>query len=79
MKELWAYSNNRISVRLEYEWQCAQTVQWIPTQRNKHWEFENDSYMRHRDMNANDVSITSCDHRIGQEEKTTSTQTMKNP
>ena len=29
MKELWAYTDNRISVRFEYEWQHAKTGQWF--------------------------------------------------
>lgn len=65
MKELWAYSNNRISVRFEYEWQDAKTGQWFRTHGNEHWEFNDDGYMRHRDMSANDVLISSCARRIG--------------
>jgi nuclear transport factor 2 (NTF2) superfamily protein len=65
MKELWAYSNNRISVRFEYEWQDAKTGQWFRTHGNEHWEFNNDGYMQRRDMSANDVLISSGDRRIG--------------
>lgn len=65
MKELWAYSNNRISVRFEYEWQDAKTGQWFRTHGNEHWEFDNDGYMQRRDMSANDVLISSCERRIG--------------
>lgn len=65
MKELWAYSDNRISVRFEYEWQDAKTGQWFRTHGNEHWEFDNDGYMQRRDMSANDVLISSCERRIG--------------
>jgi nuclear transport factor 2 (NTF2) superfamily protein len=65
MKELWAYSNNRISVRFEYEWQDAKTGEWFRTHGNEHWEFNNDGYMQRRDMSANDVLISSGDRRIG--------------
>ena len=34
MKELWAYTDNRISVRFEYEWQHAKTGQWYRTHGN---------------------------------------------
>ncbi|MBL4581951.1 MAG: nuclear transport factor 2 family protein [Gammaproteobacteria bacterium] len=65
MKELWAHSDNRISVRFEYEWQHAETGQWYRTHGNEHWEFDEDGYMRRRDMSANDIPINSADRRIG--------------
>ncbi len=65
MKELWAFTDNRISVRFEYEWQHSQTGQWYRTHGNEHWEFNDDGLMRRRDMSANDVSIESSERRIG--------------
>ncbi len=65
MKELWAYSDNRISVRFEYEWQHAETGQWYRTHGNEHWEFDADGYMQRRDMSANDLPISAGDRRIG--------------
>lgn len=64
MKELWAYTDNRISVRFEYEWQHADTGQWYRTHGNEHWEFDADGYMTRRDMSANDIPITAADRRI---------------
>jgi nuclear transport factor 2 (NTF2) superfamily protein len=64
-KELWAFTDNRISVRFEYEWQHAVTGQWYRTHGNEHWEFGEDGLMRRRDMSANDVSISAGDRRIG--------------
>ena len=57
MKELWAYTENRISVRFEYEWRNADTGQWYRTHGNEHWEFDTDGLMKIRDMSANDVPI----------------------
>lgn len=57
MKELWAYTDNRISVRFEYEWKDADTGQWFRTHGNEHWEFDQDGLMRRRDMSANDLPI----------------------
>ena len=57
MKELWAYTDNRISVRFEYEWQDAETGIWFRTHGNEHWEFDQAGLMRRRDMSANDVHI----------------------
>ena len=62
MKELWAYTGNRISVRFEYEWHDA-SDQWYRTHGNEHWEFDEEGLMRRRDMSANDVSIAESDRR----------------
>ena len=67
MKELWAYTGNRISVRFEYEWQHADTGQWYRSHGNEHWEFDDDGLMRRRDMSANDIEIEKSERRIGVE------------
>ena len=64
MKELWAFTDNHISVRFEYEWQHSQTGQWFRTHGNEHWEFDEDGYMRRRDMSANDIPIDAADRRL---------------
>jgi len=64
MKELWAYTGNRISVRFEYEWQHARTGQWFRTHGNEHWAFDDGGYMARRDMSANDIPISASDRRI---------------
>ena len=64
MKELWAFTDNRISVRFEYEWQHAGTGQWFRTHGNEHWEFDADGYMRRRDMSANDIEIAADARRL---------------
>ena len=65
MKELWAYTGNRISVRFEYEWQDATSGQWYRTHGNEHWEFNDDGLMRRRDMSANNIPIDANARRIG--------------
>ncbi|MCX6593719.1 MAG: nuclear transport factor 2 family protein [Acidobacteria bacterium] len=62
MKELWAFTGNRISVRFEYEWHNAEG-QWFRTHGNEHWEFDDDGLMRRRDMSANDVLISEAERR----------------
>jgi nuclear transport factor 2 (NTF2) superfamily protein len=64
VKELWAYTDNRVSVRFEYEWQHARTGQWYRTHGNEHWEFDADGYMTRRDMSANDIAIAASERRI---------------
>ncbi len=62
MKELWAYTDNRISVRFEYEWH-DETGQWFRTHGNEHWEFDADGLMQRRDMSANDYPIPESERR----------------
>jgi nuclear transport factor 2 (NTF2) superfamily protein len=62
MKELWCFTDNRISVRFEYEWHDAQG-QWYRTHGNEHWEFNDDGLMRRRDMSANDYPIVESERR----------------
>ncbi len=61
-KELWAFTDNRISVRFEYEWR-DETGQWFRTHGNEHWEFDEDGLMRRRDMSANEYQIAESQRR----------------
>ena len=61
MKELWAYTDNRISVRFEYEWFDGYKKQWYRTHGNEHWEFNADGLMQRRDMSANDIPIVESE------------------
>lgn len=63
-KELWAFTDNRISVRFEYEWRDAETSQWYRTHGNEHWEFNVDGLMTKRDMSANDIPILESQRRL---------------
>ncbi len=65
MKELWAYTDNRISVRFEYEWR-DESDQWYRTHGNEHWEFDDEGLMSRRDMSANDVPIEESERRYRQ-------------
>ena len=62
MKELWTYTDNRISVRFEYEWH-NESGQWFRTHGNEHWEFDDNGLMSRRDMSANDVTIDASELR----------------
>jgi nuclear transport factor 2 (NTF2) superfamily protein len=63
MKELWAYTDNHISVRFEYEYRSALDGKWYRTYGNEHWEFDQDGIMQRRDMSANDVQIEESERR----------------
>lgn len=63
MKELWAFTGNRISVRFEYEW-CDQEGQWYRSHGNEHWEFDENGLMRRRDASINDLPISESDRKF---------------
>ncbi|HPG24517.1 MAG: nuclear transport factor 2 family protein [Spirochaetaceae bacterium] len=63
MKELWAFTGDRISVRFEYEWHDAEG-RYYRTHGNEHWQFDGEGLMMRRDMSANDVPIRPEERRI---------------
>jgi len=63
-KHLWSFTENRISVRFEYEWQDASSLQWYRTYGNEHWEFDSEGLMQVRDMSANDIPITVQERKL---------------
>ena len=63
-KHLWSFTENRISVRFEYEWLDAKTGQWYRTHGNEHWEFDKDGKMQIRDMSANDIKIKESNRKL---------------
>ena len=67
MKELWAFTGNRISVRFEYEWHDT-AGNWYRSHGNEHWEFNAEGLMSRRDASINDVSIAETDRRIFEEQ-----------
>ncbi|CAO96422.1 nuclear transport factor 2 family protein [Erwinia tasmaniensis] len=56
IKELWAFTENRISVRYAYEWHddCGN---WYRTYGNENWEFGEDGLMDRRFACLNDMPI----------------------
>ena len=67
MKELWAFTENRISVRFEYEWHNEQG-QWFRSYGNEHWEFDEHGLMRRRDASINDIPIEERQRRYRESE-----------
>lgn len=63
-KHLWSFTENRISVRFEYEWQDTATNQWYRTHGNEHWEFNSEGLMQIRDMSANDIKINASERKL---------------
>ena len=62
-KALWAFSDDRIAVRFQYEWRDADG-QWWRSYGNEHWEFDAEGYMRRREASIDDVAIGESERRI---------------
>jgi uncharacterized protein len=60
IKELWAFTGNRIAVRFAYESQ-DEGGQWFRSYGNENWEFDSDGLMTVRHASINDLAITADD------------------
>lgn len=56
IKELWAFTENRLAVRFAYEWH-DDSGNWCRSYGNENWEFVESGLMRRRIASINDVSI----------------------
>ena len=62
-KELWAFTDDRIAVRFEYECRDA-TGQWWRSYGNENWEFTPEGLMSRRYASINDLPIAEADRRL---------------
>jgi nuclear transport factor 2 (NTF2) superfamily protein len=62
-KDLWAFTDDRIAVRFQYECHDADG-QWWRSYGNEVWEFDTEGLMRRREASINDVRITADRRRI---------------
>jgi uncharacterized protein len=62
IKELWAFSDNRIAVRFAYEWRDA-AGQWFRSYGNENWEFDTQGLMQKRFASINDLEISESDRK----------------
>ena len=62
-KELWAFHENRIAVRFEYE-SHTPDGQWFRSFGNEMWLFAPDGRMRQRFASINDLPIREDERRI---------------
>ncbi len=62
IKELWAFHENRISVRFAYEWH-DDSGNWFRSYGNENWEFDKQGYMQHRIASINDLFITESERK----------------
>ncbi|MGN6375183.1 MAG: DUF1348 family protein [Sphingomonas sp.] len=62
IKELWAFTGERIAVRFAYEW-CDDAGAWFRAYGNENWAFDAAGLMHTRHASINDVPITE-DQRL---------------
>jgi nuclear transport factor 2 (NTF2) superfamily protein len=60
IKEVWAFTENRIAVRFAYEWHDA-AGDWFRSHGNEQWEFNAQGLMQRREASINDVPIAEPD------------------
>jgi hypothetical protein len=63
IKEVWAFTGNRIAVRFAYEWHDDGGF-WYRSHGNEQWEFDEAGLMRRREASINDVRITEAERRF---------------
>jgi nuclear transport factor 2 (NTF2) superfamily protein len=62
-KSLWAFEDNRIAVRFQYESHDRDGV-WYRSYGNELWEFDEHGLMTRREASINDVAIEESERRI---------------
>jgi nuclear transport factor 2 (NTF2) superfamily protein len=60
IKELWAFTDNRIAVRFAYEWH-DENGKWFRSYGNENWEFDDNGLMNKRFACINDLPIAEED------------------
>ncbi|MFC5864795.1 DUF1348 family protein [Acidicapsa dinghuensis] len=63
IKELWAFTENRIAVRFAYEFH-NDAGKWFRAYGNENWEFDELGLMRVRHASINDLAIADGDRKF---------------
>ena len=63
IKELWAFTDNRIAVRYAYEWH-DDSVNWFRSYGNENWEFDENGLMANRFACINDLPIQASERKF---------------
>ncbi len=63
IKQLWAFSENRIAVRYAYEYR-DDSDNWFRAYGNENWEFDDDGYMTVRHASINEHPIDEVDRKF---------------
>ena len=62
IKEVWAFTENRIAVRFAYEWH-DDSGSWFRSDGNENWEFASSGLMQLRIASINDLPIRDSDRK----------------
>ena len=62
IKELWAFTADRIAVRFAYEWH-DDSGNWFRSYGNENWEFDAGGLMRRRLASINDLPIHEAERK----------------
>ena len=63
IKELWAFHDNHIAVRFQYEYR-DDSGNWFRAYGNEQWEFDENGLMRRREASINDVAIKESERKF---------------
>ena len=63
IKQLWAFTGDRIAVRFVYEWH-DDSGNWYRSHGNEQWEFDEAGLMRRREASINDVPIREQERKF---------------
>ena len=63
IKELWAFTDNRIAVRYAYEWH-DDSGNWYRSYGNENWEFDENGLMANRFACINDMPIKESERKF---------------
>jgi nuclear transport factor 2 (NTF2) superfamily protein len=63
IKEVWAFTDNRIAVRFAYEWH-DDSGQWYRSHGNEQWQFDAEGLMERREASINDVRVAESDRKF---------------
>jgi len=63
IKELWAFTENRIAVRFAYEWR-DDAGKWFRSYGNENWEFDENGLMARRFASINDLPIAESERKF---------------
>jgi nuclear transport factor 2 (NTF2) superfamily protein len=63
IKELWAFTDNRIAVRYAYEWH-DDSGNWFRSYGNENWEYSEDGLNINRHSSINDIPIKESERKF---------------
>lgn len=63
VKEIWAFTDDKIAVRFAYEWH-DESGQWFRSYGNENWAFDANGFMQERHASINDIPIAEHERKF---------------